>query len=123
MSAQEQFKTAVKDWIQIHDELQASAKQLREIRKRKQVLADTILGFMRNNEIDECALSDGKLIRRTSKRVEGLKKETILDVLKDKMGSTEKAEAMLVEIFSHRNVVEKEALMRTTKKTAKAGDS
>lgn len=123
MSAQEQFKTAVKDWIQIHDELQASAKQLREIRKRKQVLADTILGFMRNNEIDECALSDGKLIRRTSKRVEGLKKDTILDVLKDKMGSAEKAEAMLVEIFSHRNVVEKEALMRTTKKTAKASDS
>jgi hypothetical protein len=117
MSASEQFKSAVKSYIEIHDELQASAKQLRAIRKRKTELAETILGFMKDNDIDECALSDGKLIRKTSKRVEGLKKDNIMDVLKEKLGSAAAAEALLVEIYGQRGVVEKDSLQRTHKRT------
>jgi hypothetical protein len=117
MSASEQFKNAVKAYIELHDELHASAKQLRAIRKRRNELSETIITFMKDNEIDECALSDGKLIRKTSKRVEGLKKETITDVLKEKLGSLEAAEALLVEIYGQRGVVEKDSLQRTHKRT------
>lgn len=117
MSASEQFKNAVKAYIEIHDELQASARQLRAIRKRKTELSETIINFMRDNDIDECALSDGKLIRKTSKRVEGLKKDNIMDVLKEKLGSADAAEAMLVEIYGQRGVVEKDSLKRTHKRT------
>ncbi len=117
MSASEQFKNAVKAYIEIHDELQASAKQLREIRKRKTALSETIINFMRDNDIDECALSDGKLIRKTSKRVEGLKKDNMMDVLKEKLGSVDAAEALLVEIYSQRGVVEKDCLRRTHRRT------
>jgi hypothetical protein len=117
MSASEQFKNAVKSYIEIHDELQASAKQLRAIRKRKTELSETIINFMKNNDIDECALADGKLIRKTSKRVEGLKKDNIMDVLKEKLGSADAAEALLVEIYGQRGVVEKDSLQRTHKRT------
>jgi hypothetical protein len=113
----EQFKQAVKAYIEIHDELQASAKQLREIRKRKTALSETILNFMKENDIDECALSDGKLIRKTSKRVEGLKKDNIMDALKEKLGSTEAAEALLIDIYSQRGVIEKDSLQRTHRRT------
>ena len=118
----EQFKNAVKAFIELHDELQASAKQLRAIRKRKTELSQTIINFMKENDIDECALADGKLIRKTSKRVEGLKKDNIMDVLKEKLGSADAAEALLVEIYSQRGVVEKDSLQRTHKRTNPTDD-
>jgi hypothetical protein len=119
-SHQEDFKNAVKAYITIHDELSAAGKQLRELRKQKTALSETILKFMKDHEIDECALNDGKLIRRTSKRLEALKKDHILDELKKSMGQ-DQAEAVLVNIFSQRGVTEKDALKRTHKRGG-AGD-
>lgn len=115
MDTQEDFKNAVKSYIVIHDELSAAGKQLRELRKQKTALSEKILQFMRSNDIDECALNDGKLIRRSSKRLEALKKDHILDELKKSMGQ-DQAEAVLVNIFSQRGVTEKDALKRTHKR-------
>ena len=115
MDTQEDYKNAVKSYIVIHDELSAAGKQLRELRKQKTALSEKILHFMKANEIDECALNDGKLIRRSSKRLEALKKDHILDELKKSM-APDQAEAVLVNIFSQRGVTEKDALKRTHKR-------
>jgi phage I-like protein len=115
MDTQEDFKNAVKSYIIIHDELSAAGKQLRELRKQKTALSEKILHFMKANEIDECALNDGKLIRRSSKRLEALKKDHILDELRKSM-APDQAEAVLVNIFSQRGVTEKDALKRTHKR-------
>ena len=43
------FKASVKQFIELHDELQASAKALRDLRKRKEELGHLILESMRQN--------------------------------------------------------------------------
>lgn len=110
------FKDAVKVYIQLHDEITRSSKQLRELRKQKDAVGDTILGWMRTNAVDECELPDGKLIRKTSKRTEGIKKEFVLEELKSLTGDEARASACLQNIFSRREIVEKEILTRTMRR-------
>lgn len=115
MDPQEIFREAVKEYIAVHDQLLEAGKQLKDVRKKKAELADVILEFMRNNDIDECALQDGKLVRKESKRMEGLKKEHILGELK-KVLDESKAEDMLLNIFNKREVTTKDSLSRSKKK-------
>jgi flagellar basal body-associated protein FliL len=110
------FKEAVKAYIELHDEITASSKQLRELKHQKDAVGDIILQWMRSNSVDECELPDGKLIRKTSKRTQTLKKEFVLEELKKITGDEAKAEASMLNIFSMRAVVEKEVLSRTTRR-------
>lgn len=117
------FKDAVRTYIEMHDEIMASSKKFRELRKKKDELGEGILHFMKHNGIDEFQLADGKLMRKAAKRTEGLKKEYILNSLKAVLQSDEKAEACVAQMMSHRAVSEKELLRRTRqgKTTARDG--
>ena len=115
MDPQDIFREAVKEYIAVHDQLLEAGKQLKDVRKKKTELADVILEFMRNNDIDECALQDGKLVRKESKRMEGLKKEHILGELKKAVGES-KADELLLNIFNKREVTMKDSLSRSKKK-------
>lgn len=106
------FREAVKEYIAVHDRLLETAKQLKDVRKKKAELAEVILEFMRANEIDECSLQDGKLVRKESKRTEGIKKEHIFDELKNLIGET-RAESTLATILEKRAVVVRDSLSRT----------
>lgn len=110
------FKEAVRAYIELHDEITASSKQLRELKHQKDAIGDVILRWMRSNSVDECELPDGKLVRKTSKRTQSLKKEFVFEELKKLTGDEAKAEASLMNIFSMRAVVEKEVLSRTTRR-------
>lgn len=109
-----EFKEAVKAYIELHDEITASSKQLRELKQQKDAVGEIILKWMRSNSVDECELPDGKLVRKTSKRTQTLKKEFVLEELKNLTGDEARAEASMLNIFSRREVVEKEVLTRTT---------
>ena len=115
MDPQDVFKEAVKEYISVHDQLIEAGKQLKEVRKKKSELADVILEFMKANDIDECALQDGKLVRKESKRVEGVKKEHILGELK-KIVSESKADELIANIMSNRVVMTKDSLTRSKTK-------
>lgn len=112
---QDDFKEAVKAYIDLHDQLTRAAKDLRGIRKKKAELADVIVQYMKKNDIDECALRDGKLIRKSAKRLEPLKKEHIMDELRATLGEA-RAEQCLVNIFGKRAVAERDTLRRTKKR-------
>lgn len=106
------FKDAVRTYIELHDELTESAKQMRELRRKKEDLGAAVLKFMRDNKIDEFQVADGTLKRRNGKRTEGLKKEYILDSLKAALADETKAQAVFTQMNSHRNVTECESLCR-----------
>lgn len=113
----DEFRDTVKSFIELHDELAESARAMSALRKRKEQLSQKIIEFMRSNEIDECALADGKLIRKTTKKVETLKKEHILDALKKRLGGDEvAAERTLVDMYAARAVEESDSLRRTKKR-------
>lgn len=110
----DEFRAAVKSYVDLHDQLQATAKTQRELRKQKIELSDAILQYMQKNDIDGCQLSDGgKLVRKQSRRMEALKKEHIMDELKKVVQDQSQCENVLVNIFSKRIVDTKEALKRT----------
>lgn len=122
-AAEQDFKDVVKAYIDMHDQLTEASKQLRGIRKKKSELADVIVQYMKRNDIDECTLKDGKLIRKQAKRLEPLKKEHIMDELRTAVGES-RAEDILVNIFSKRAVAEKDTLRRTKKRaSAAAGEA
>lgn len=111
-----EFKDAVKAYIDLHDEITKSSKQLRELKHQKDAVGDIILRWMRTHSVDECELPDGKLVRKTSKRTGTLKKEMVLTELKKLTGDDTRAVESLQNIFNMRNVVEKEILSRTIRK-------
>lgn len=115
-TAEDDFKAAVKAYIDLHDRLAQAGKELRDIRKKKTELADVIVQFMKKNDIDECALHDGKLVRKQAKRLEPLKKEHILAELSKAVGEPQ-AETMLVNIYGQRTVTDKDVLRRTKKRS------
>ena len=107
------FKDAVRTYIEVYDELTATSKMLRGMKKKKDELGDAILAFMRDNKIDEFQVGDGKLMRKNTKRTEALKKEYIINSLKAALGDESKVEAMMVQMNAHRNITESESLRRT----------
>lgn len=111
------FKDAVRTYIELHDEILACQKGMKELRKKKQELSDAILEFMKKNRIDEFQVPDGKLQRKTSKRTEGVKKDHIINCLKSSLGNEEQAEAILQMINEQRNTFETESLRRTVQKS------
>ncbi len=113
---QADFKDAVKAYIDLHDRLAQASKELRDIRKKKTELADVIVQYMCKNDIDECALQDGKLIRKSVKRLEPLKKEHIMAELSKALGEPQ-AENLLVNIYGQRGVSDRDVLRRTKKRT------
>lgn len=112
-----EFKEAVKSYIDLHDQLTAAAKQLRDTRKQKAELANVICEYMAKHEIDGINVRDGKLVRKQSKRVEPVKKEHIFEALKQAVGEP-KADDILLNIFGNRAVTNKDTLRRTRTKTA-----
>lgn len=110
----EAFRSAVKAYITLHDEISKSAKQMRELRKQKDKIGEIILEYMKERNVDQCDLSDGKLMRKKSKRTEGLKKEYILNELIKLTGNPQTAEAALNNMNSMRMIKETEILSRTT---------
>lgn len=107
-----EFKEAVRSYIDMHDRLSEASKQLRDIRKKKKELGGVIVEYMRKNEIDGIKVEDGKLVRKQTKRLEPLKKEHILQELTKTMDEA-RAEDILVNIYSKRNVTNGDTLRRT----------
>lgn len=112
----EEFREAVKAYIELHDEIQKTMKELREVKQRKEALGSTILDCMRDMDIDVCQLPDGgRLVRKQTKRVESLKKQHILKELASALGDEVRAESVVNNIFSQRAVAVSETLSRTLK--------
>lgn len=115
-SDQDDFNSTVKAYITLHDEISKSAKQIRELRKQKELLGDVIMKYMRSEQLDQCELADGKLSRRISRRTEGLKKEYVYEELVRLAGTENGANEALNNINSRRGVKEVEVLSRTTRR-------
>lgn len=111
------FKDAAKVYIELHDEIARTTKQMRELKKQKDSIGDNILVWMRNKDLDECEIGENKLVRKKSKRTEAFKKEYVLAELKSLVGGDDaRAESSFNNIMAMREVAEKDVLTRATKR-------
>lgn len=111
-----EFRDAVRSYIDMHDQLTEANKALKDIRKKKKELADVIVQYMRQNDIDGINVQDGKLVRKEVKKLEPLKKEHILKELTKTVGEAQ-AENLLVNIYGQRSVSSTDSLRRTKKRS------
>jgi hypothetical protein len=73
-------KEALKQWIALDDELRGLQKRSKDIRTEKQTLADVVLAFMRENDVDDFKLegnSAGTITRSVRTVKPGIKRNTI----------------------------------------------
>jgi hypothetical protein len=78
----EQLLSSVKSWINLDDEIKTLNRKLKERRKIKKELTETLVTTMKNNEIDCFDLSGGsKLIYTKSKGKKALSKKHLLSAL------------------------------------------
>ena len=79
-SASSQVKETLKQWIALDDELRALQKRSKDIRTEKQTLSETVLAFMRENDVDDFKLegnSAGTITRSVRSVKPGIKRNTI----------------------------------------------
>lgn len=90
----EQFRALVAEFSRAHAAQSAAAATLREMRKRTREMQGAILQHMQDHGIDECAWTGGRLVRKTARKTEGLKKEHIEGELRKRMDERAVEEAV-----------------------------
>lgn len=107
-----EFNTLVSKYTTLSDELAASGKTMRELRKKAKELGDSILEFMKKNDIEEVEVSgNGRLKRKISKRTAPLNKDLIADELRAHV-SADDVPAIVEKILLRREQTESTSLKR-----------
>lgn len=105
------FKTIASEFQAVSQEITNINRQAKELKNQKEQMAAAILAYLKSNAIDEVNLPEGaRIVRKISKRSGTLKKEMILDEFKSILGDDAKAEHHLQNLYSRREVVEKEVV-------------
>lgn len=99
-----QFKALVSDYAALHRRLAEAGTLTRELRTRSKEMQANILEYMQEHDIDECALPNSRLVRKRTKRTEGLKKEHIEGELKQILGESggEGVERAVANMYNRR---------------------
>ena len=91
-----------------YSEAQAS---LTTLRKRAAELRTEVLSYMRSHDIDECGMPGGaRLVRKRTKKTEGLKKEHIAGELRKLVGSEAATDEVVSNMYARRATGESETL-------------
>jgi hypothetical protein len=111
----DEFRAAVKQYVALNDQLNASKKHMRDLNRKKESLSEVITKFMADKSLDECELEDGKLILKSSKRIEAVTKDHILKHVASFI-EPERATQVVENIYSKRETIERPTLLRTHKR-------
>jgi hypothetical protein len=105
------FKNIASEYAALSQEITAVNRHAKELKNQKDQMGAAILAYLKSNSIDEVNLPEGaKIVRKVSKRSGTLKKEMILEEFKSILGDDAKAESALQNLYSKREVVEKEVI-------------
>lgn len=107
----EDFKSIASEFASLSQEITNVNRHAKELKNQKEQMASAILAYLKSNSIDEVNLPEGaKIVRKISKRSGTLKKEMILEEFKAQLGDEAKAEHAVQNLYSRREVVEKEVV-------------
>lgn len=110
------LKAAVKEYLDLDNQIITLQKAIRERKKKKEELGGTILGAMKNNQIEQMNLNQDKLVYCVSQHKKPMNKEYLNHVLNNYFHNEEKASDVLTHIFENRQRVEKVRLKRVVDK-------
>jgi hypothetical protein len=110
------LKGAVKEYLDLDNQIITLQKAIRERKKKKEQLSKVILGTMQNNEIQEMNLKEDKLVYCVSQHQSPMNKDYLNNVLNNYFNNEQKAQDVLTHIYENRQRVEKVRLKRVVDK-------
>ena len=111
----ERVVETIKEWIQVDNQMKETQKKMRELRQDKKELSDILIDIMRNNEIDEFDVNDGKLMYKKSKVKTGISKKHLLETLHEYFkDNPEQGVEVSNFILENRQEKVKESIKRST---------
>ena len=116
MSNQE-LLTNVKTWLDIDNQIRALQKEIRDRRKLKKELTKSLVGIMKNQDIDALNVPDGQLIYNKTKSKSALSKKHLITSLAPYFKNDKRlADELTKFIMDSREEKEKENIKRKIKK-------
>jgi hypothetical protein len=105
------FKDAVREYVEIDDQIKQGARIVNDLRKRARTLAGKIIEHMQMRNISVCALdSGGKVERHARTSLAPIKREYLEEVVAEQLGDHQIAMQIVEAIWSNRATVEKHVL-------------
>ena len=112
----DEIKSIIKEFVRIDDEISLVNKQVKDIRKKRGELEDSIKDYMIENSISKVDIGNGALKISKSKAAKKVNKQIILSTLLENLDH-EKADAIINHLFTEDEDAEEIVkLQRTGKK-------
>ena len=114
MATKEVLVKTIKEWIEHDNKIKSLQKKIKEHRMEKKTLTDSLLGIMKENEIDCFVINNGKILYCKNKVKTPLNKKTLLETLEKYFEDRPDIDAIEVSDFvlDNREVKIKEIIRR-----------
>ncbi len=112
----ESFKSNVKSYINLDDDIKKLEKHIRERKQSKQKISNEILVFMNNNNIEDLSTESGKLKKNIKYSKKPLNKKNLKSKLLEYYKNNELQSDALFKFIDNRDKEEKIELKRIIKK-------
>ena len=113
----DKFKSDVKEYLEIDDQIKAINKALKLRRDKKKLLSESILENMNKFQINFMNIKNGKLTYSESKRKEPLNKKNLITGLNNYFDNEVESKRVSKLVLDSRKDVVKVTLRRTINKT------
>ena len=116
MNSKESLVNAIKIWVKKDNEIRQLKKEERIRKKEQKEISETLMAIMKENDIDEFDLKDGKLVYTKKNIKKPITKKGLLDILKRYYNNDkEKADELNNFIMDNREEKVVETITRTIK--------
>ena len=112
-----EFKSNVKHWIEIDDDIKTLTEALKERKKKKEELTPELMLFMSNYQINDLNTKDGQLKFSKTNVAKPLSKKYLMNRIGDFFKNYDKGEEVVNFVYENREKEEKFKLRRVIKKS------
>jgi prefoldin subunit 5 len=107
----------IRTWISLDEQMKSFQKKIRCLKQEKKKVTNTLVDIMRNNDIGEINISDGKLIYTSQKIKKSISKKYLTSILAQYFQhDSDKAEEVGAFILNNREETLRENIRRKIKK-------
>ena len=104
MSDKNKLIELVRKWVLFDDKIKHLQKELTHLRKEKKIITENLTGIMKENNIDEFEINNGKLVYTRSKTKAPLSKKHLLNYTSFWVFSKSSSDLCCKKMWCKRNI-------------------
>jgi len=98
----DRIAAAIKSWVRMDTEIAELRRQIKDLTMQKKTYADDLVRLMKDHQIDEIDMTDGKIVRQTRRTKAPVNKKLLIASLSKYYKSETTAKEMSEFILSER---------------------